>query len=556
MTPSLDQTTSESYVWAHPGCPVRILLSLGVIEQLQAEVSQTASWRGEIGGLLIRSKRSKPGTIRIVDFIPLPGERTSDSHFKLPPESLAEAIARCPSDTKIAGYYRTDADQSIHLRPEDLATIQQWFKDPTSVFLVIASADPSRSTAGFFFWEDGSVGSNSSLTFPFSAAKLVSEGWPTQADSRENDRLANLSERFWQIADFVRRTSLPVKIGTISALFALIVGIRVFTWNRATNHSRAAAPPSLGLQVKRDGSKFQVGWNPSAPDIVNAKDANLVIWDGSREAFDGSADPLYMPLTSAQLRSGAVTYTSFAFTEKVKFRLDTISSSGDASSESVVSVSPVDIANPPPIIPTAELNARVTVPQARPAVPVLPPTERLPRVEPRRSPVTPAIPSDGQVKPRSSRLSRTFVPPKSRNAAGVAGETLMPDPPNIAANPARASSSITPEYNLHTGSIVAPPVQSNAAPLMRASLRPGTMVAPPIGQSNEGVVTITSEPSGARVEINAIPAGVTPLTLQISPVGLGFTVTVTKSGFAKWTIQSFSTAHPYSLHAQLRELSK
>jgi PEGA domain len=65
-------------------------------------------------------------------------------------------------------------------------------------------------------------------------------------------------------------------------------------------------------------------------------------------------------------------------------------------------------------------------------------------------------------------------------------------------------------------------------------------------------VTITSEPSGARVEINAIPAGVTPVTVQISPVGLGFTITVSKSGFMKWTVQSFSTAHPYSLHAQLR----
>ena len=66
-------------------------------------------------------------------------------------------------------------------------------------------------------------------------------------------------------------------------------------------------------------------------------------------------------------------------------------------------------------------------------------------------------------------------------------------------------------------------------------------------------MTITSEPSGAKVEINAVPAGVTPMTLQITPVGLGFTVTVTKNGFMKWTVQSFSTAQPYSLHAQLRE---
>ena len=58
------------------------------------------------------------------------------------------------------------------------------------------------------------------------------------------------------------------------------------------------------------------------------------------------------------------------------------------------------------------------------------------------------------------------------------------------------------------------------------------------------------------MEINAIPAGVTPITLQISPVGLGFTVTVTKNGYMKWTVQSFSTAQPYSLHAQLRQNPK
>jgi hypothetical protein len=87
-------------------------------------------------------------------------------------------------------------------------------------------------------------------------------------------------------------------------------------------------------------------------------------------------------------------------------------------------------------------------------------------------------------------------------------------------------------------------------------LNSSAAVETPNGRPNEGVVTITSEPSGARVEINAIPAGVTPITLQISPVGLGFTVTVTKSGYMKWTVQSFSTTQPYSLHAQLRQIPK
>ena len=545
MVPSLDQATSESYVWAYPGCPVRILLSLNVIEQLQAEVSQAAPWRGEIGGLLIRSKRSKPGTIRIVDFIPLPGEqKSSDPHFKLPSESLAEAIARCPSDCKIVGYYRTDFDQRVHLRPEDVDTIQQWFKDPGSVFLVIAAGGNGRSTGGFFFWENDSVAANPSLTFPFEAAKLVSEGWPTQAEPVEKERFATLTGLLLRFAEIVRQMSIPVKIGIVSALFALVIGIRVFTWNRSASHAKVAASPSLGLQVKRDGTKFLVAWNPSAPVIVNAKDANLVIWDSSREAWDGSSEPLYMPLTSTQLRSGNVTYTSFSFTEKVKFRLDTIGASGDAASESMVSVSPLSITSPAASSsapPAPEPAARIS------GSPALPSAENLPPYEPRHSKVPRALP---QSFVRSSRAAnKKFVPPQSVRATNTVHDTVMPDPPNIVV---QVIAGLAFDSSLLTQNAVAPPKPPAGEP----RLNPGATVQVPNGRSNEGVVTITSEPSGAKVEINAIPAGVTPLTLQISPVGLGFTVTVTKSGFMKWTVQSFSTAQPYSLHAQLRESPK
>ena len=531
-------------MWAYPGCPVRILLSLNVIEQLQAEVSQAAPWRGEIGGLLIRSKQSKPGTIRIVDFIPLPGEqKSSDPHFRLPSESLAEAIARCPSDCKIVGYYRTDFDQRVHLRLEDLDTIQQWFKDPGNVFLVIAAGANGRSTAGFFFWESDSVTANSSLTFPFEAAKLVSEGWPTQAEPVEKQRFATLTGLFLRIAEIVGQMSIPVKIGIVSALFALVIGIRVFTWNRSASNAKVAASPSLGLQVKRDGTKFLVAWNPSAPVIVNAKDGNLVIWDSSRQAWDGSSDPLYMPLTSAQLRSGKVTYTSFSFTEKVKFRLDTIAAAGDTASESMVSVSPLSITNP------ASTSAPPAPgPAARiPGSPALPAAENLPPYEPRHATVRSAPPLP---LGRSSRpANKKFVPPQSVRASNAVHDNVMPDPPNIVV---QVIAGLAFDNRLLTQNAVTPPKPPAGEP----RLNPGATVQAPNGRSNEGVVTITSEPSGARVEINAIPAGITPLTLQISPVGLGFTVTVTKSGFMKWTVQSFSTAQPYSLHAQLREIPK
>lgn len=99
------------------------------------------------------------------------------------------------------------------------------------------------------------------------------------------------------------------------------------------------------------------------------------------------------------------------------------------------------------------------------------------------------------------------------------------------------------------------PFRLPQAPEMSNQQRPAADAAPPNQASGAGVITITSEPSAASVEINGARAGVTPITLQITPVGLGFTVTVTKEGFSKWTVQSFSTAQPYVLHAQLRPRS-
>lgn len=568
MVPSLDHAASESYVWAYPGCPVRILLTLNVVEQLQVEVSQAAPWRGEIGGLLIRSKKSKPGTVQIVDFIPLPGESpAADRRFTLPSDSLAEAIARCPSDSKIAGYYRTDINHQVHLRPEDLATVQQWFKDPASVFLVIAGASEGKSTAGFFFWENGSVAVNPSLTFPFDASKLLTEGWPTEAETAEQSRLGAWTAIFTKFATTLRQMSIPLKIGLLSALFALIVGIRIFTWNRSTSFRKPSETPSYGLQVKREGTKFFVTWNPAVTAIITAKDANLVIWDDSRREWDGSSDPIFMPLTSAQLRLGSVTYTSFSLAEKVKFRLDTVGPEGEAGSESMVSIAPLTIANPtspePPGHAAApQIEARkaappAPIPAAEKALPHEPPpheppptrdTNRIARLE------RPAIPTVRQPATQRAR-TKIFVPPRSAHRAALQHENVMPEPPSYAAdNLGAGQSSINTGFN--PNAVTAPQPPRTTADTAGTGAASAGIAAPAIGQSNAGVVTITSEPSGARVEINAVPAGVTPLTLQITPVGLGFTVTVSKSGFMKWTVQTFSTAQPYSLHAQLRQLPK
>ena len=175
--------------------------------------------------------------------------------------------------------------------------------------------------------------------------------------------------------------------------------------------------------MKRDGTKFLIAWNPTAPVIQNAKDANLVIWDSSREAWDGSKDPLYMPLTQAQLRSGNVTYTSFSFTEKVKFRLDTVGKSGDAASESMVSVSPLSIANPASPSTLPDPAARIGAPPTRTTA------ENLPPYEPRHS-YRPFLPHSDPISPRTGQEKIRPAAIRPRRPASST-ESVMPDPPNI-----------------------------------------------------------------------------------------------------------------------------
>jgi hypothetical protein len=486
-------------------------LSFEVIERLRVEIRQGAPRSSEAGGLLIGVRRSQPGVMKIVDFIPLPGEpNASDPHFRLASASLAEAIARCPSDNRIVGYYRSDINQQVHLRPDDLEVIRQWFKEPLTAFLIIADTDDTRSTAGFFFWERDTVAANPSLTFPFSAEELAAGGWPQHQESVNQSGPASLPR---QLRDMLLRASGLARVAVLSGLIAMLIGVKLITNSSASPHAAPASSAPLKLQVQKEGVKFHVTWDRSAPQVSAAKDAMLVIWDESRETWDDSKEPLYMPLASPQLLAGGVTYTPFFYTEKIKFRLDTMDASGNKTSESMVFVSPA------PSAPDIADNARSA--DSRPLA--------------RSTLSTP----DGnsllhrKVVPSSKSANRTFVPPKPPIA--VKGETVMPEPPKIRAEPPAS-------------------VPVNAAPPSNQPSQNAEM--PQVAPNVQGLVTITSDPSGAHVEINAVPAGVTPITLQINPVGLGFTVVVSKPGYAKWTVQTISTVQPYSLHAQLRPIPK
>ena len=488
---------SRSYVWSYPGCPLRVHLSFAVIEQLREDILQATPHGQESGGLLIGKKRSKPGApVKIIDFVPLPPrDQSSSSYFALSADQLAEVVARCPSDSEVVGFYRTALDRQIHLRPEDLDSIRVAFHNPLDVFLVIAAKDGGRLTAGFFLWQDKTVASDPFLVFPFSAGELVAGKWPTRDGAKLGEgALAGALALFNQ-------TSTLGKAAIVVALIALSGTLFLTQNNTSASVSKMPIPARLGLRVERDSSNFLIAWDRSVPEITGAKAGNILI-------ADGSGPPTFVSLAPDQLRQGTLTYTSPSLGDKVEFQLDVLEPSGPERTESIISISGA----PGPGL-ADEAAARGLPAAAGASKHDLPGAAKLVRRAAQR---------------------RVFLAPKPKPPLTAASS--MPEPP-----------AITPDIHAYDSQVL----NNLATAQARRSVPLGPVQAEPASG-----VTITSEPAGARVEINGILAGYTPLTVKVTPLGLGFTVTVTKDGFTKWMAQTFSTAEPSGLHAQLRELPK
>jgi hypothetical protein len=348
--------------------------------------------------------------------------------------------------------------------------------------------------------------------------------------------------------------SVSLKIAALTGVFALLLGFWLHARNGSAITSKAVSGASLGLQVKRDGTKFLISWNRSVSDIASGKNADLVIWDTSRAGWDGSSEPLFLPLTPAQLRLGSMTYTSFSFAEKVKFQMEVTGASGIAFNESILSRAPALPDHPAPAPQEAASRPAPSQPVAREPVARRVESQPIPAAQPRDSP--PARSWQATAKPaqagpvRADRVvsfnpfARRFVPPVPGARSTVTSE---------ASESSASAMPVPPPVMPHTVTPLELPSLATTGPAEQFS-----PVAPSSTgeQSSAGVITITSEPSGANVEINSVPAGVTPLTLQVMPIGLGFTVTVSKGGYLLWMVQSIATVQPEALHARLTRTPK
>ena len=314
----------------------------------------------------------------------------------------------------------------------------------------------------------------------------------------------------------------------LKSVFAVsvLLALAAISWKVSHLLHHAATPQSLGLRVTRDASDFVLTWSVSAPELSGAKSARLKVSEG------GAAFAI-LDLSPEEFRKGRLTYGSSSFHAGTEFRLEVVGADGSPIEESaLISPGPDD-----GLTRSSAESARSQRIYAK---------RRLARPANEASDVPE---SAGATSKESSMLSsvpaqpqqiRSFSPPAEAPRSSASPVLFEPPPVGRLLLPWTTLPMELASYALANRSV--PPATTRVE-----NGSPQRETAP----SNSGMLRITSEPSGATVRIDDSYAGVTPLSLQISPIGMGFTVTLNKSGFTKWSIQSVAIAQPYELHAQL-----
>jgi protein TonB len=509
---------SKSFLWTFPECPVRIHVNLQFVESLR-KVLNSAAADHEVGGLLIGKDLSRNGDIEVSDYIQLPPGPESSPNFVICSDALAQSIKSTSAvQGRVIGFYRTHLDQRIQLRHKDLECARANFGDPMNVFLVIRPHD-GRASAAFFFWQDGAV--NGGLTFPFSSAELTSPSWTSLVGG--SPRPSRLSILLGRARDKALETSPGIRaalIVVVAVLVALGIAWRVYRPTSATSNSLAAYPDqsqyqsqsqsqTLGLRVEKALMGVVIAWNPEAPEITAAQDADLLIWDGS-------SAPAFIRLTTAQLHAGRAFFT--AVSDRVEVRMDVIGAAGRARTESIVAAGrPPDIlsadqpapetsasvptkpAGPPPAA-IQRAGSSPTVPVEKAKIPARPfkPTAPVPKASSGLAefPKSPELESpDAAALPLTQTFHsfndpQTALPPKPPDAPVAAQEAPKQQP--VPETRLQQTASVTPAKPAASSFQAAVPIRE-VRPEIPAQLKPlvnsDNVVQILVHISNSGSVT-------------------------------------------------------------------
>jgi len=341
------------YSWQPPQKPIAIQLQFDVVDRMILEVMKgfgAVPRRGaEVGGFLLgtRGQMGDQLVVQILDFAPVACEHAQGPSYLLSANDLvlwSETIERLQAgSTQIVGYYRSHTRDGLQLGVEDLTLLDEYFPERDLVSLIVKPYATRASVAGFFFYEGGSIHSESSyLEFPFRRKELgggvstVDRQAAAARFGQNRQAAAEASERpiggsrigpgpisGAEIA--VPAPVLPPKakgarsgwvwipLSFIFMLLGVILGFQIAISMRP----RTPANPyleawNLALGVQRLEDRLVVSWDRTAPAVRNANRGVMTILAGD--------DSRRIDLSFNDLQAGQLIYRSSPST--VIFRLE------------------------------------------------------------------------------------------------------------------------------------------------------------------------------------------------------------------------------------------
>jgi proteasome lid subunit RPN8/RPN11 len=432
---------AEFDVWQVPACPVRIVYSLGVMEELRLAASEAfnrLAYGGlEIGGVLFG--------VRVAEVVKVLAHRALECDYAFGPSMtlsdndrarLKDLLAAPQTDGGLTGmqpvgWYQSHTRSGILLSEKDLQVFQQFFPEGWQIALVLRphGLDPVR--AGFFFREaDGSVqaatshhefvikGSGKPGTSVTTDSALVQTGLlETRSNRLAPSRASGAHRRRW--------------IWSAAAIAAAVAGIAFWSGTRRDSAGLFLREPDVGGQLRID-------WNHNARVIQRSESGAVEIEDGPIKLHD--------ELSPEHLRLGSVTYLRSSGSVLVRL----VVRGADQSTFTEVrrflgpaAVSTVRMDVGAAARPAAERDATDAMAVRRE------PEPEVQHVEPVKRAANPT-PQEARVKSESPPVSPAVSAPPRRqlvlppNRVSGSAEPLLPAPPLTAASAPVAITPFTP----------------------------------------------------------------------------------------------------------------
>jgi protein TonB len=276
-TRSPSPAKSAAYTWAFPGAPVRVVIDLDTVNQIQRTIDADST--AALTGLLVGIFDGK--SVHIHGAIPL-------SHGDA--NQFEAVIAAHSSSTRsiAVGFYIAEVKESLRLDTAQIELAKRFFPSPQSVVLLIQIGQGPIPNASFFFWDDGQfLGDFAFLEFPFDARLLAKDVAVGDGGGSDEHRIPAADESNRKmIGVHPRRIRKWIFALAFVCTFIGLTAIALWTWSKWKYHaepSAAPAPPdsSIGLRAERSGTDFRVTWDRNSSAVRSAIWGALAIHDGN-----------------------------------------------------------------------------------------------------------------------------------------------------------------------------------------------------------------------------------------------------------------------------------